>query len=71
MELLGIKFIGASHLTAVKLGLTVASLAALLIVRWIIVAVVRLATRRADSRTLFWTRQISSLVAPHAVSTST
>jgi len=63
VELFGIKFIGASSETAAKVGLTIALIVALAIVRFLVVAVARAVTRRPDSRALFWTRQISSLAA--------
>jgi small-conductance mechanosensitive channel len=63
MELFGIKFIGASAETASKAGVTIALILSLVLVRFLIVAIARALTRRADSRALFWTRQISSLAA--------
>jgi small-conductance mechanosensitive channel len=63
VELFGIKFIGATHVTAIKLGLTAAVFLGIVLLRWIVVLCAKLLTRRADSRALFWTRQISSLTA--------
>ena len=63
MDLFGIKFIGATHETALKFAATAAVLGGLVAVRLVIVAVSRGLTRRADSRALFWTKQSSSLAA--------
>src|SRR3954469_5216728 len=63
MDLFGIKFIGATHQTAVKLGLTAAVVIGVVAVRLLVVAIARAITRRANSRALFWTKQSSSLAA--------
>jgi small-conductance mechanosensitive channel len=63
VEFFGIKFIGATSETATKLGVTIALIIALVLLRLIIVTIARARARRADSRALFWTRQISSLAA--------
>jgi small-conductance mechanosensitive channel len=63
VDLFGIRFIGANHETALKLGITLAVIGALVIIRLVIVGIARMAAGRADSRALFWVRQGTSLAA--------
>jgi small-conductance mechanosensitive channel len=63
VELFGIRLVGASHQTATKLGITIAVIVAVVLIRLGVVAIARAITRRADSRALFWTKQSSSLAA--------
>jgi small-conductance mechanosensitive channel len=63
MDLFGIKFLGASHLTALKLAITVAVVLVVVAIRLAVVAVARAVTGRGDSRALFWAKQSSSLAA--------
>src|SRR3954469_17651280 len=61
MHPFGIRLIGATPETAIKLGLTVAVAVAVIAVRFAVVAIARAATGRVDSRALFWVKQGSSL----------
>jgi small-conductance mechanosensitive channel len=63
VDLFGIRFIGANHQTALKLGITLAVIGGVVAVRLLVVGVARLATRRADSRPRFWITQGTSLAA--------
>jgi small-conductance mechanosensitive channel len=63
VDLFGIRLVGASHQTAVKLGITVGVVLAVIAMRSIVAGVARALARNGDSRALFWTRQISSLAA--------
>jgi small-conductance mechanosensitive channel len=61
VEFFGIRLIGANPETAAKILLTLAAVAAVFLVRSIIVGVVRGATGRRNDRVLFWTRQGAAL----------
>jgi small-conductance mechanosensitive channel len=63
VEFAGIRFLGLTSATGAKLGLTVLIAAGVLVVRFVLVAGVWAATRRPNSRALFWTRQGTSLAA--------
>jgi small-conductance mechanosensitive channel len=59
----GIKLIGLNDTTLTRLGLSVAVIGGLLLVRVLVVLAVRVARRsRENDRPLFWTRQVSSLI---------
>src|SRR4051812_10954969 len=63
VDLFGIRFIGATHQSAIKLGITAAVLLGVVLIRFVVVVTARVIVRRSDSRALFWIRQISSLAA--------
>jgi small-conductance mechanosensitive channel len=63
MEFAGIRLLGLTSATGTKLGVTILIAAGVLVVRFVLVAGVWAATRRPNSRLLFWTRQGTSLGA--------
>jgi small-conductance mechanosensitive channel len=64
MELLGVRLIGVNVETAHKLLLTIGFLAAILLLRAIVVAFARVVTgRHRNERIMFWTRQAASVTA--------
>lgn len=64
MELLGVRLVGVSQDTLTKLILTIATIAAVLLVRTLLVGIIRLATgSHPGNRVAFWTRQGASLAS--------
>jgi small-conductance mechanosensitive channel len=61
---LGVRLIGINHVTAHKLLLTLAAIAAVFAIRLVLAAAIRLvSSRERYDRTMFWTRQGISLAA--------
>jgi hypothetical protein len=63
VELYGIRLIGLNDTTLTRVWMTLAAVGAVTVVRWIVVGGAAAATGNPASRSLFWTRQTSSLAA--------
>lgn len=62
MTLFGVRLVGVNGATFHKLVITVGFIAAILLVRWVVVQILRLFTgKEPNERVIFWTRQASGL----------